>query len=135
MKTVSVFLLTLAATIAPASAAAPLWDASGNSQLNGNYYFRQVLYQADNTGAASGYCFMSSPVIQSAKVYFLLSKGILMGSETETSTNDMFIAAPVASLSAASFSGAYTISAFFPGATPASSADASYQLNPDAAGK
>src|ERR1700750_2529113 len=55
MKTVSTLLLILASSVAPASAAAPVWDSSGNGQLNGNYYFRQVLYQADAAGNASGF--------------------------------------------------------------------------------
>ena len=183
MKTVSIFLLILAASVAPATAAAPVWDSSGNSQLNGNYYFRQVLYQADAAGnasgfyalfgniafngagaysisnatflsvtsqgpssstgntatgtysvSASGYGFMSSTLLNAQNVYFLVSKSILIGSETESGNNDLFIAAPIGSLSNSSFQGAYTFAGFFPGGAPTSAADATYQLNPNGAG-
>ena len=53
MKTVSTVLLILAASVASAFAAAPAWDTSGNSQLTGTYYFRQVVYVADATGNTS----------------------------------------------------------------------------------
>lgn len=52
IKTCAVLLL-LAATAATLPAAAPAWDSSGNGLLNGNYYFRQVLYIADANGSTS----------------------------------------------------------------------------------
>lgn len=190
MKFASAALLTFAA-IVPAFAATPAWDSSGNSQLNGTYYFRQVIYAADSGGnasafyayygnivfngaggysitsgtflsdsssgfqentaatlsggtysvSASGFGFLSSPVISAAtgqppvNVIFLVSNHILIGSETESGYNDMFVAAPYNSgLSLGSLSGSYTISSFFPGGTPASAADATFQLNPNGAG-
>ena len=93
-----------------------------------------------NTGAtttgtysvsASGYGFLSSPVISGTNIVFLVSNGILVGSETENSAgvNDMFVAAPYStSLSLSSLSGTYTIASMFP------SADATFQLTPSGTG-
>src|SRR5260370_22161604 len=33
----------------------PTWDTSGNGMLNGQYYFRHVLYQLSNAGDGSLY--------------------------------------------------------------------------------
>ena len=88
--------------------------------------------------SSSGFGFMSSPLVSlgvTGNVNFLLANGILIGSETETGYNDLFIAAPaVTSLGLSTFSGAYTLSAFFIGGTPATSASARFALNPDGAG-
>jgi uncharacterized protein (TIGR03437 family) len=43
-------LLLICAAVAPAFAAGPAWDSSGNSQLNGVYNFRQVLYISNGSG-------------------------------------------------------------------------------------
>jgi uncharacterized protein (TIGR03437 family) len=176
MKTVSKLLLIFAAAL-PAFATGPAWDSSGNSLLNGVYYFRQVIYTssggslngadayygnisfngsgtysvtsgtfvqytgsipsvstaATTTGtysvSASGYGFLSSPVLSGVNIVFLVSNGILVGSETENNAgvNDMFVAAPYStSLSLSSLSGTYTIASMFP------SADATFQLSPNA---
>ncbi len=53
MKTVRILSLILAASVAPAFAAGPAWDASGNSQVTGTYYFRQVLYVGATGGTIS----------------------------------------------------------------------------------
>ena len=79
--------------------------------------------------SASGYGFMSSPVISGVNIVFLVSNNILVGSETENTSgvNDMFVAALYSStLSLSSLSGTYTISSMFP------SADATFQLSPNA---
>src|SRR5947209_8760786 len=47
--------------------------------------------------AASGYGFMSSPVSKGDFVYGLVSNGIFIGSSTESSFNDLLVAAPLAS--------------------------------------
>jgi uncharacterized protein (TIGR03437 family) len=85
--------------------------------------------------AASGYGFLSNPLIPGASVYFLVSNHILLGSSTESGgskgafNNDLFIAAPVTpTFTNASFSGAYTLAGFLP------SVDVSYTMNPDGAG-
>jgi uncharacterized protein (TIGR03437 family) len=180
MKTVSKILLIFAAAL-PAFAAGPAWDSSGNSLLNGTYYFRQVIYQSSSgslsgaysyygnisfngagtytlaagttfvqyTGSipnvsistatatgtysvsSSGYGFMSSTVgLTGVNIVFLVSNGIIVGSETENTSgvNDMFVAAPSSSLSLSSLSGTYTIASMFP------SADATYQLTPNGSG-
>lgn len=176
MKTCAV-LLMLAATAAILPAAAPAWDNSGNGLLSGDYYFREVLYVADNTGytsraivlygtisfnngnytlaglggldsgnaaggyvpnlntvttysvSSTGYGVISDPLVLGSSVSALVSNRILIGSDTEAGYNSIFVAAPVASLNAASFTGSYTVSAFFAGG-----AGATYKLNPDGAG-
>ncbi len=100
-------------------------------------------YQA-NSGAtasgtysvsASGYGFLSSPLITGQNVYFMVSNHILLGSETESGYNDMFVAAPYSStLTAGSLSGNYTVSAFFPGVAASNSLDATFQLSSNGAG-
>jgi len=79
--------------------------------------------------SSSGYGFMSSTVgLTGVNVVFLVSNGIIVGSETENSSgvNDMFVAVPYStSLSLSSLSGTYTIASMFP------SADATYQLTPN----
>ena len=85
--------------------------------------------------SASGYGFLSNPLIAGGFVRFLVSNKIIVGGDTESGYNDMFIAAPVTStLANSSFQGAYTISAYTPGGTAATSADFTYQLNPNGAG-
>lgn len=91
----------------------------------------EVNTAATTTGSysvsSSGYGFMASPVISGVNIVFLVSDGILVGSETENTSgaNDMFVAAPYStSLSLSSLSGTYTIASMFP------SADATFQLNP-----
>ncbi len=92
--------------------------------------------------AASGFGFLSNPLAAGTSVYFLVSKGILIGSSTESGSlsngsfvNDLFIAAPATpSFTSANFRGAYTIAGFLPTSSPASTADVSLQINPDGAG-
>lgn len=187
MKIFRSFLLILAASVAPAFATGPAWDTSGNSQLSGTYYFRQVLYVGASGGtisqavtfygnivfsgsssgtytitngtanlsssspttystsgtysvSLSGYGVMTNPLAvlfptgANTSLSFLVSNGILVGSSTESGYNDMLIAAPYSSsLSLSSLSGSYTISSFFPGSSPSTSLDATYQLNPNGA--
>lgn len=92
--------------------------------------------------AASGFGFLSNPLAAGTSVYFLVSKGILIGSSTESGSlsngsfvNDLFIAAPATyGFTNANFNGAYTIAGFLPAGSPASAADVTLQLNPDGAG-
>ena len=177
MKTVRTSLFLLAAAIAPAFAAAPTWDNSGNSQLSGQYYFREVLYLADASGntsrwialygnitfngatpgtytlsnasvqdsgggfnisatgtysvSASGFGFMSNPLVSGGNVSFLVSNHIIVASDTESGYNQMFVAAPVpSSLTLSSVTSSYTIDGFFQGGSPAGSADLTWQFNP-----
>src|ERR1700722_9124471 len=180
MRLARAVLLLFAASVASAFAASPVWDSSGNSQLNGTYYFRQVLYVEGTGGisqaitfygnivfngtspgtyttsggtviessngastynttgtysvSASGYGFMTSPLAAAfpsgtnTSLYFLVSNGILVGSDTESGFNDMIVAAPLStSASLSSFSGTYTVASMFPGA------DATFQLNSNGA--
>ena len=172
--------LLLALASSSIFAAGPVWDSSGNGQLNGTYNFRQVLYVSDGSGnfsrqiayfgtigfdgtgtytlsaantqlntgnltsiqptgtysvSASGFGFLSNPLIPGAQVQFLVSNHILIGSSTENGgakglfDNDLFVATPATpSLANANFNGAYTLSSFAPGR------DVSFVLNPDGAG-
>lgn len=182
MKIVSSVLLILA-TALPAFATGPAWDSSGDSQLTGTYYFRQVIYSASaggsatgfyayygnivfsgtgtynitagtfiedtsngfqsNTSAtgsgtyslsASGFGFISSQLVTGQNIQILVSNKIIIGSETESGYNDMFVAAPSSSLTNSSFNGTYSVSAFIPGVSPANTISGSYQLTPNGAG-
>src|ERR1700730_7823559 len=78
---------------------------------NGNYTINNTQILDSNAGAvqnfptttgtytisASGYGFLSSPVSTGDSVFGLVSNGIFIGSSTETSFNDLFISAPLAS--------------------------------------
>jgi uncharacterized protein (TIGR03437 family) len=105
--------------------------AAGNYSSNGTYTF-----------GANGYGFFTSPLsslasaFTSAKEYGLVgSSGVIVASMTENGFNDIFIAAPIGTqASASNFSGSYTVDGFFPGGTPATAADATFQLNPNGAG-
>lgn len=182
MKIVSRVLLILA-TVLPAFATGPAWDSSGDSQLTGTYYFRQVIYSASSRGSASGFYayygnivfsgtgtynitagtfiedtsngfqsnpsatgsgtyslsasgfgFISSQLVTGQNIQILVSNKIIIGSETESGYNDMFIAAPSSGLTNSSFNGTYSVSAFVPGVSPANTISGSYQLTPNGAG-
>src|SRR5579872_5592730 len=75
MKTASVFLLILASSAASAFGAAPTWDTSGNSQLNGGYYFREVLYVADAGGNTSRALTLYGTITFSAGTYTISGVG------------------------------------------------------------
>ncbi len=85
--------------------------------------------------SASGYGFMTDPLITGSTISILVSNNVIMGSDTESGYNGMFVAAPSTSISTSSFQGSYTLAGYFPGTTAAGSVDATYQLNPDGAGK
>jgi uncharacterized protein (TIGR03437 family) len=79
-------------------------DASSGSEL----YSTTGTYSI----AASGFGFLSSPLVSGASVYGLVAQnGVFVGSSTESGFNDLFIAAPVASPQAtnATLKGTYTI--------------------------
>jgi uncharacterized protein (TIGR03437 family) len=86
--------------------------------------------------AASGYGFIASPVSSGDYVYGLVSKGIFVGSSTESSFNDLFVAAPLASPppTNASFRGGYTMNYYAPDPSIQYLADATFQMNPDGNG-
>jgi uncharacterized protein (TIGR03437 family) len=69
-------------------------------------------------------------------IYGLVSsKGILIGSSTETASgyNDLFIAAPVGA-STPNFSGNYTMAGYLPAGSPADTADVFFQMTPSGGG-
>jgi len=96
------------------------FDGNGNYSISGNYldYQNQAIEPVSQTGtysvSASGYGFLSNPVISGASVYGMVAKGIFIGSSTESGYNDLFIAAPVGSPQAtnATFKGSYTLAYF-----------------------
>jgi uncharacterized protein (TIGR03437 family) len=173
--------LLLVAAVWPA--AAQSWDSSGNTLLNGTYYFREVFYVIrDSSGdlgqaialygtvafdgkgnytmsatdydsqygyprsgtltgtytiSASGYGFLSNPLSTNDRVYGLVSQqGIFVGSSTESSFNDMFVAAPLSTQTTlATFKGSYWIADMdLSSGSPAYAISAMFQLNPDGAG-
>ena len=94
---------------------------------NGNYTMQAVLADSGSgsleagtiTGtyaiAASGYGFISNPLITGAFIFGLVSQqGIFVGSSTESGYNDLFIAAPISSPAAsnATLKGSYTVADF-----------------------
>jgi uncharacterized protein (TIGR03437 family) len=80
--------------------------------------------------SATGYGVLSDPLILGSSVSILVSNGILIGSDTEAGYNELFVAAPVASLNVASFTGSYTVSSY----DGWYNTGATYQLSPDGAG-
>jgi uncharacterized protein (TIGR03437 family) len=86
--------------------------------------------------SASGFGFISSPISSTDVVYGLVSNGVFIGSSTENTLNDVFIAAPLATPQPvnSSFKGNYTLNYFTPDPTTAFMADAQFQLNPDGNG-
>jgi len=129
-------------------------DANGNTNravaLYGTITFNNGNYTLSNLGgvdsangtpnlntittyslSSTGYGFLSDPLLLASSVSFLVSDGIVIGSDTESPYNSIFVAAPISSLSNASFVGAYTISAI----DGAYGIGATYQLKPDGAGQ
>ena len=91
--------------------------------------------------AASGFGFLSNPLVSGASIYGLVSQqGIFVGSSTESGYNDLFIAAPIASPapSLTTLKGSYTIadldvSSALEGGV-AYVIGSMFQVNPDGAG-
>jgi len=113
----------------------------------GTYSMSATQYEDDNfaiqsfttTGnysiSASGYGFLSNPLLNS-QVYGLVSNGIFVGSSTESGTNDLLIAAPIASQNAGTLQGGYTLDYMDPiGAiTGGAPFDAQLQMSSNGAG-
>ncbi len=85
--------------------------------------------------SASGYGFLSNQLLNSP-IYGLVSNGIFVGSSTESGTNDLFIAAPIASQNTGTLQGSYTLDYMDPvGAiTQGSPFDAQLQMSSNGAG-
>ncbi|MGD0297051.1 MAG: hypothetical protein ABSE86_08030 [Bryobacteraceae bacterium] len=85
--------------------------------------------------AASGFGFINNPLIGSPVYGAVGANGVFIGSITETSVSDVFIAAPLASQNAGTLNGPYTISYLQPsiesGSTPYG---AMLQLNSNGSG-
>ncbi|MDP8979797.1 MAG: hypothetical protein M3O35_04300 [Acidobacteriota bacterium] len=103
---------------------------SGNAGL-------QILSPGTYSISASGNGFLSSPISNGDSVYGLVSRGIFIGSSTESGFNDLFIAAPLASPAPtnASFQGPYTLFDLdFTDGIPADTLESQIQINPDGNG-
>lgn len=87
--------------------------------------------------AASGYGFLSNPIVSGDSVYGLVNgSGIFVGSDTETADgyNDMFIAAPLSSPAptAAAFKGSYSIAGIdLSSGEPSTAINYMLTVNPD----
>lgn len=106
-----------------------VYDSSSglsNTSINGTYAI-----------AASGYGFISNPLVAGDTVYGLVnSSGIFIASTTETLNgyNDMLVAAPIASPAptVATFKGNYTLAGIdLSSGTPSSTLDYLLQVSPD----
>jgi len=87
--------------------------------------------------SASGFGFLSHPLSSGDSVYGLVSRGIFIGSSTESGTNDLFISAPLANPlpGNGSFSGAYSMADVdYSSGIPTGSRDSQFQLNADGNG-
>ncbi len=87
--------------------------------------------------SASGLGFLSPLLSGAGSVYGLVSRGVFSGSSTESSYNDFFIAAELASPAPtnSSFKGAYTMMSMdFPTGSALDVRDSQFQLNPDGNG-
>ena len=117
---------------------------------NGNYSITNASVFDSNAGvqqtltikgtyyiSASGYGYLSHPVLTSNYVYGFVARGAFIGSSTESTYNDMFISAPLASPAPtnASFKGSYTMMDFdIADGVPTDTRDSQFQLNPDGNG-
>jgi len=96
------------------------FDGTGGYSISASYldYQSGSIAPLSVTGtysiSASGFGFLSNPVLSGQSVYGLVSKGIFIGSSTESGYNDLFIAAPVGSAQAteATLKGSYSIAYF-----------------------
>ncbi len=92
------------------------FDGSGNYTLSGSAYDsdEQRVLPYTRTGtyriSASGYGYLSNPVVTNARLYGLLSHGIFIGSSTEDELTDLFVAARTGSTGR--FEGRYRIAEF-----------------------
>jgi uncharacterized protein (TIGR03437 family) len=126
-----------------------LQDASGNGHYTLNSSLFQssvgVLQSYSITGtyriSASGLGFLSNTLntgVASPKIWGTVSQGgIFIGSSTEDTVNDMFVAAkaPSTAPNAAGFNGSYTIVEMnYPSLDPTQARDAMFQINPNGAG-
>jgi len=97
------------------------FDGNGNYSITGTTYddssFSQQPFSATGTYviSASGFGYLSSNQLLSALgssnpvTHGLVTNNIFVGSSTESGINDMFIAAPIASQTAGTLNGAYTL--------------------------
>jgi uncharacterized protein (TIGR03437 family) len=127
--------LSLFGTISFHDGTYTLSGLGGADSTDSGYYGQPALSSGTAyTLSSSGFGGLSDPLVEGNSISILVSKGIILGSDTEAGYNSVFVAAPITSLSVGSFTGSYTISAteYFPGASVGTGS--SYQLNPDGAG-
>jgi uncharacterized protein (TIGR03437 family) len=114
------------------------WTISSGTELDSQNNQLQTVNESGTYAiGASGYGYITHPLLSGQKIYGTVSNGIFIGSATEgTQYNDLFVSAlessPVATNS--SFQGTYSMAGFFPSGTATSIEDASFTLNPNGAG-
>jgi uncharacterized protein (TIGR03437 family) len=114
------------------------WTITSGTELDSQNNQLQSLNESGTYAiGASGYGYITHPLLSGQKIYGTVSNGIFIGSATEsTQYNDFFVSAlessPVATNS--TFQGTYSMAGFFPSGTATSIADASFILNPNGAG-
>ena len=85
--------------------------------------------------SSSGFGFLDSPVLKNALTFGLVSQGIFIGSTTESSVYDLFIAAPVSATTTQAFSGKYWVADIsFLDANAQRTRDFFFQINPNGNG-
>jgi uncharacterized protein (TIGR03437 family) len=116
LKLTRLALILIAALCGPV--AAQVFDNSGNSLLNGRYYFREVLFTASDEVAVYGtITFSGGSYTISASGYGFIDQvygsvganNVFVGSSTESGNYDLFIAAPVTSQGISTLQGSYSL--------------------------
>lgn len=94
----------------------------------------KVAYKGAYTLAASGYGFISNPIVKTAKIYGSVSSGVFLGASTESGFNDLLIAAPVPA-AASYFTGTYHVAGMdVPSADHKEVRNYRFDWNPNGAG-
>lgn len=146
-------LITIASTSGSVSQAIIVWGTITFNSSTGRYS-ESVNFTDSSRGsssftdtgaysiAANGYGFMDEPYFTSGVLHGTVSNGIFIGSSTDAGVstgasrvNDLFIAVPASSATAATFSGNYTLDYFqFGGGSYTNSYDSVAQLTANGSG-
>jgi uncharacterized protein (TIGR03437 family) len=115
-------------------------SSSGRYSISANYIDSSSgAGSYTDTGAYSispnGYGFIDHPYSTTGVMHGLISNGVFIGSSTEAGINDILIAVPAGSATAANFTGNYTMDYFkVGGGTSSNSYDTIAQLSPNGSG-
>ncbi|MBL8216094.1 MAG: hypothetical protein JNK87_35560 [Bryobacterales bacterium] len=115
------------------------FDGNGNYTLSGSAYDsdEQRVLPFTRTGtyrlSASGYGYLSNPVVTNARIYGLLSHSIFAGSSTDDELTDLFVASRTGSTGR--FEGRYRIAEFsFPSSDITAVRNSTFEWSPDGQG-